>query len=311
MKKIVDQLNFIGQCKKNGIPLWQCPQFLFLIMGTLIFIATGLSYLIGAEIIEEPEIVALTSIIVASVLLVIAFVITRSFERIAEASRLKSEFVRIVSDQLHSPLMDTGQMFELLSSGRIDSLEKETVYDRIEDNIDRMVDLVDDLLVVSRIEEGTFSVNKRPFQINDLVRDLVGRYKVFADSSNIKLSFDSDDNVTTIVTDPALTKLVIESLIDNSIRHTRGGGRIEIKIGQKDKEIMFSVKDEGVGIPDSDKKFIFKKFFRGENALKSRARGSGLGLYVCRQIVAASGGRIWFESKVGQGTTIHFTIPVD
>ena len=153
LKRIWDQLNIIGQCKKSGLSIWQCPQFLFLIMGIIIFGTTLSSYTLGARIIDDPETVALIVIIIASVLLIIAFIITRSFEKLVEASRLKSEFVNIVSHQLRTPLTNIKWTFEALSATTdIKPEKREEYYVNVKENINRMVELIDDLLVVSKIE---------------------------------------------------------------------------------------------------------------------------------------------------------------
>ena len=311
LKKIWSQLNIVAQCKKNGIALWQCPQFLFLVMGVIIFATTLFSYLIGVSIIVDPEVVALVVIIMTLILLIIAFIITRSFEKLADVSRLKSEFISIVSHQLRSPLTNIKWTFEVLSSNtfKVALNKKEEYFLNVSENIKRMVELIDDLLIVSKIEEGAFSINKKEIVIDDFVVDLTNRYKIFAESSKIYLTFKHDESIKTIMADKSMLKIVLENLIDNSIRYTKGGGKIDVRITRKNKDILFSVKDQGVGIPTSDKKFIFEKFFRAENALKSTTKGSGLGLYVCRSIVLASGGKIWFESEENKGTTMYFTLP--
>ncbi len=312
LKKILDQLNIIGQCKRNGVSLWQCPQFLFVIMGVIIFATTALSYLIGARIIDDPELVALIVIVIAGVLLIISFIITRSFEKLADASRLKSEFVNIVSHQLRSPLTNIKWTFEALSASgvKIEPEKQEEYFTNVKENINRMVELIDDLLVVSKIEEDAFTVHKKEFSLDELIDDLVSRYKIFATASDINLVFIPDPGVSKLIADSSMIKLVVENLIDNAIRYTKGGGKIEVKIKKQGKEVLFSVQDQGVGIPEKEKKFIFQKFFRAENALRSRTRGSGLGLYVCKSIVEASGGKIWFKSIENKGTTIFFTIPI-
>lgn len=312
LKRASSQLDIIGQCKKNGLSIWQCPQFLFILMGIVIFVTIILSFLVGAEFIDDPEMVALIVIIITVILLTIAFVITRSFEKLAEASRLKSEFVDIVSHQLRSPLTNIKWTFEVLSSEdfNINEEKKEEYYINVKENIVRMVELVDDLLIVSKIEEGAFSIHKSEISLEKTIKDLIDRYKVFAEASGIDLIFSPDKNVGTIMADSSMLKLLVENLIDNAIRYTKGGGKIEVKYEKGPKEILFSVKDEGVGIPEKDRKFIFHKFFRAENALRTRTKGSGLGLYVCRTIAVKSGGKIWFSSVEGKGTTFYFTIPI-
>ncbi len=127
IKNILNQLNIVGQCKKHGLSLWQCPQFLFFLMGLIIICSTLITYIVGARYIEEPEWVALIAILITLLLFIIAVVITRSFERLAEASRMKSEFVNVVSHQLRSPLSNLKWTIELLMSGRLGKIEKDQI----------------------------------------------------------------------------------------------------------------------------------------------------------------------------------------
>ena len=115
-KNIRNQLDIISQCRQYGLPLWQCPQFLFIVLGIVIIVATLASYLIGARFINEPELVALIVLIVTAFLFVISFIITKSFEKLAQVSRMKSEFINIVSHQLRSPLTNIKWTFEVLTS---------------------------------------------------------------------------------------------------------------------------------------------------------------------------------------------------
>ena len=291
----------------------QCPQFLFLVMGTVIILTSIVSYLIGTRLVAEEEIVVLIVLAVSVFLFILAFIITRSFERLAEVSKMKSEFINIVSHQLRSPLTNIKWTFEILSSGEFEVPEskQEEYFVNVKDNIARMVELIDDLLIVSRIEQGRLPMRKKEFSFADLVSSQVSRYKVFAQASHIELSLLIEENLPEIFADPSLLKLVTENLIDNAIRYTRGGGRVEVFVKKRDKRnIILSVKDSGVGIPQKDQKYIFQKFFRAENALKQRTRGSGLGLYVCKTIISKAGGQIWFKSEQGRGTAFYATLPI-
>jgi len=310
--KFLDQLNIPGQCRRYGLSLWQCPQFLFLIMGIIIISASIVSYLIGTRYITDPELVALLVLAVSILLFIIAFIITRSFERLAEASRMKSEFINIISHQLRSPLTNIKWTFELLTSKELEvpSRKIEEYLNNVKENIARMVELIDDLLIVSKIEQGTFPIIKKEIFLEDLIKDLVSRFKVFAEASRIDLSFSPQKNLPEVYADPSLLKLVMENLIDNAIRYTKGGGKVELKLTKKEKNVVFEIKDTGVGIPEKEQKYIFRKFFRAENVTKERTRGSGLGLYVCKSVIMRSGGKIWFESKEGKGTTFIFTHPI-
>ncbi len=307
------QLNIIKQCRRYGVSLWQCPQFLFVVMGVVIILTSLISYLIGSRYIAQEEIVVVIVLIVSVFLFVLSYTITRSFERLAEASRMKSEFINIVSHQLRSPLTNIKWTFEILSSEDFDVPEskQEEYFVNVKENIARMVELIDDLLIVSRIEQGRLPIQNKEFNFAELVAEQVSRYKIFAEASHVKLSFVVEEGLPKVFADPSLLKLAIENLIDNAIRYTPGKSEVVVSIERRDSnKILFSVKDSGVGIPEKDQKYIFQKFFRAENALRQRTKGSGLGLYVCKTIIEKSRGQIWFKSIDKQGTTFFFTLPI-
>jgi len=313
LKKAFQQLNIPAQCRKYGLSLWQCPQFLFLMMGIIISATSIAFYLIGSRYyLVDPGIVALVILGVVAILFVISFVIIRSFERLAEASRIKSEFIDIVSHQLRSPLTSLKWLFELLTAKKMKIIpgKRKEYFSSAKENIERMVELVDDLLIVSKIEEGELPLRRKEISLEKLIAGLVSRFKFFAEASNTKLEFYSKKNLPEVFIDPSYIKLVIENLIDNAVRYTIDGGKVEIRLGKKGKNLLFQIKDNGAGIPEKDQKYIFQKFFRSENILREQTRGSGLGLYIAKSIIEKLGGKIWFESQEGKGTTFYFSLPI-
>jgi len=311
-KKISSQLNIFAQCKKFGLPLWQCPQFLFLIMGIIIIGSIVTSYAIGIRYIEDPEMVALVSLLIALILFVIAFTITRSFERLAEANRMKSEFISIVSHQLRSPLSNLRWAIELLISGRLGKIEEQqTEYFKIlKENSHRMEELVQNLLIVSRIETAALPSKKQEFSLEDLIRELIKEFELFAKASNVEIFFEPQVNLPKIFTDPSQIKLVVENLLDNAIRYVKEKGKVLIKLEERGQNFYFEIKDNGVGIPKDDQKYIFQKFFRSENVMRYQTQGSGLGLYISKAITEKLGGKIGFKSQEGVGSTFWFTLPI-
>ena len=132
LKRIFEQLNILKQCRKYGLPIWQCPQFLFLIMGTTIIISILVAYVVGSRYIEDPQLIALIVLFVAAILFIIASIIIKSFEKLAEVSRMKSEFVNIVSHQLRSPLSNLKWGVDFLISDKTDkTTEKQQEYFQI------------------------------------------------------------------------------------------------------------------------------------------------------------------------------------
>jgi signal transduction histidine kinase len=327
LKEILREVNVPAQCRKYGLSLWQCPQFLFLIMGLIVIVSSLIAYAIGTRYIEDPLLVAFWVLLIAVVLFVISVIITKSFERLAEANRMKSEFISIVSHQLRSPLSNLKWALELLMSGRINSVsEKQVEYFKIlKENSNRMMELIKDLLIVSRIETAQLPIKKIEFSLEDLVKDLIREFAPIVRASNVMVEFEPQSDLPKIFADPSQIRLVIENFSDNAIRYipTRqspeadrpmaGGkekGLVEIKIEKRNQNLYFEIKDNGVGIPKEDQKYIFQKFFRSENVLKYQTQGSGLGLYISKAIVERSGGKIGFKSQEGIGSTFWFTLPI-
>jgi signal transduction histidine kinase len=257
--------------------------------------------------------VALIDIGITAILFIIAVAITRNFEKLAELSHMKSEFINIISHQLRAPLTNLKWAVEYLTSENLenDKEKKEEYNSSINKNVERMVELVDNLLIVSRLEQDKIPFQKKEVSLEEVVETFITQFKAFAEASNIKIDFVCEKNLPKIFADISQIKLVVENLIDNAIRYTKGG-QISIELKRKNnKHVFFSIKDSGVGIPQKDQMFIFQKFFRAENALRAQTRGSGLGLYIVKVIVEKLGGKIWFESEEGQGTTFYFTLPIE
>ena len=169
LKNFFEQLNVVGQCRKYNLPLRQCPQFLFLVMGNVNIVAMMTAYLIGIRYDNDPDRVMLVVIVLSTMIFVISFVIVRSFEQLAEANRLKTEFVNIVSHQIRSPLTNLKWIVEILTSGVLGKPEsKQTEYFKIlKENLERMKKLVSELLTVSRIESAKIVLKKENLLISE------------------------------------------------------------------------------------------------------------------------------------------------
>ena len=313
-QKIYEQLNFVGQCRRYKLPIWQCPQFLFLLMGLVTIGVALITYAIGTHYIVDPNTVSLTVLVVSIVLFVINFSITRSLEGLAEANQLKSEFISIVSHQLRSPLSNLKWAIEFLVSGRLGKIEeKQTSYFKIlQENSGRMEELISDLLTVSRIEQGRLPLHKSAFSLEDLVKKALASFELSVQAANVKIAFDVlSKPLPSALGDSAQIRLVIDNFLDNAIRYTKSGGKVKVTIKPKNKKhLFFSVSDNGVGVPKQDQKHIFQKFFRSSNALKHQTAGSGLGLYIAKSIVEGSRGKIGFQSQKNKGSTFWFTMPI-
>jgi len=321
LKNFFDQINVVGQCQKYNLPLRQCPQFLFLVMGNVNVVAIIAAYFIGIRYNSDPEKVILLAISLSMALLVISFIIVRSFEQLAETNRLKTEFVNIVSHQIRSPLTNLKWIVEILTSGILGNAEKkQTEYFKIlKENLERMQKLVSELLTVSRIEATKLVLKKENFFLQNIANDLVKEFEPISKSSNVKIKTDFADKTPQVNGDPFQVLQVLENLLYNAVRYigfasgdiARGKepGEVLVKIYGKGRFVFCEVIDNGIGIPKEDQKYIFQKFFRADNVRRYQTGGSGLGLYIAKNIIDRSGGKIGFASCQGKGATFWFKLP--
>lgn len=311
-KKILEQLSIHKQCQRNDLSLWQCPQFLFMLMGFIICVTALGSYFIGTRYITDPALMAIIVLFTTGFLFIIAVLIIRSFERLAEANRMKSEFVSIVSHQLRSPLSNLSWSLDFLvssNSGNIAGEQKE-YFDILGENIKRMNELISDLLVVSRIQSASLPLNKKEFLPEESIHRVISEFKPFAKASNIEIKLEVEENLPKVFADPHQFDQVIKNFIDNGIKYSKSEGEINIIIRKQGKNLYFEIKDNGIGIPEEDQKYIFQKFFRSKNVLRHETQGSGLGLFIAKAAIERSGGKVGFKSQLNKGTTFWFTLPI-
>ncbi len=305
--------NFVDECRALNWGLWQCPPFLYLIMGFITIVAMVTTYLFASRyFIDEPEIAALIVIVVTILLFVIGNTLISGFNRIAEANRMKTEFVSLVSHQLRSPLSIfkwTINLMEMRKEQDHFNSEIKTSLYTLHDANERMIRLVNMLLEVSRLEAKTFELRPEELSLPDLTKSVVQNFERFASASNINLNLRLPSDLPRIKADRDRIAMVIENLVDNAVKYTRGGGEILVAADDTGKFLRLIVADHGVGIPEAQKRYIFQKFFRAENAKNSQAKGTGIGLYIAKEIVEASGGKIGFTSQEGKGSTFWFTLP--
>ncbi len=225
----------------------------------------------------------------------------------------QSEFVSLTAHQLRTPLSAIKGALRMLLDGDFGEIttEQRDCIEKIYRSNQRMVALVDNLLDATRIGEGRYCYKPTPVQIENTVRLVVDSFKEEAKRKKIKLEFKKPKTkLPKVKVDQGKIRIAINNLLDNAIRYTPAGGEVTVSLKRGKKEIEFSVKDTGAGIPKSQKEHIFTKFFRGTNAVRIETEGIGLGLFIAKNIIEAHGGKIWFESKENKGTTFHFTLPM-
>lgn len=305
---LLARINPIARRGKYNIPLWQYPPFIFFLIGIIIIGAILFSYFVGTKYFE-PITLTLAILAVTAVLFVLDYIIVRSFERLAEANLMKSEFVSIASHQLRAPLSNIKWTLNLAESEN--NLNGKQKYFRIiKESNDRMLKLVNEMLDVSQIEEGKWILNKQEAALEEIIKKVAEEFSIFARGNNIKIEVNIEKNLPKVFIDAQKIIQALSNLLANAIRYTKEGGIVKIKASKKNKKVWCEIKDNGVGIPKEEQKYIFQKFFRCRNVLKHQTKGTGLGLFIAKNIINDSGGKIGFKSKEGAGTTFWFELPV-
>lgn len=226
--------------------------------------------------------------------------------------RAKTEFVSVASHQLRTPLTAVSWYAEILlseKSGKLTKKQKEYLKE-ISDGNKRMTTLVNNLLNVSRLELGTFPVYVEDVDICEAVKDVVKELKPAAQKKKIAVKLSCTVKKVVIKADVSLCRFVFQNLIANAIKYTPAKGEIKIKIKTDAENVWLSVLDNGIGIPLSDQKNIFKKFFRAKNAEIKQTDGTGLGLYIVKSVLDFVGGKVSFSSKEKEGSEFRVGLPL-
>lgn len=227
--------------------------------------------------------------------------------------RMKTEFVSLAAHQLRTPLSAIKWTLRMILDGDLGKItkEQEDFLNKTYQSNERMISLINDLLNVARIEEGRYLFKLVPVQVEELVRSTINIYKDEIKRKKITLDFQKPKiRLPKIQIDEEKIGLAIQNLIENALRYTNPGGRMTISLKGGIKEIELSVKDTGVGIPKEQQGRVFSKFFRGANVIRMEAEGSGLGLFITKNIIEAHGGRIWFNSEENKGAAFYFVLPL-
>jgi signal transduction histidine kinase len=245
------------------------------------------------------------------------------------ANLAKSDFVSLVSHELKTPMTSIRGYADLLAQGVVGPINEvqANFLNTIRSNVGRMSTLVSDLADVSRIEAGRLRLQFSIVNLHDVIQEVAGSQKAQIDEKKQTLIVNVQMDLPPVWGDQTRITQILTNLLSNANKYTPAEGRITIdaKLDKEPSEVKgapsgalkgapevvrVSVSDTGFGISPDDQRVIFQKFFRSEDKNVRESPGTGLGLNITRHLVEMQGGRIWFESEVGEGTTFYFTIPV-
>lgn len=241
-------------------------------------------------------------------------VVFRDVTKEREVDKAKTEFVSLASHQLRTPLSSINWYAEMLLNEDVGGINEEQrdFLKEIYIGNQKMIDIVNSFLNVSRLELGTFGIEVAPTNLKEIAEDAFEEIKKDIKEKKIDVKKDYDEKLEEIELDPRLVRIIIQNLLSNAVKYTKEGGKVKIKIEKRENEedIIIEVSDNGIGIPQRQQKNIFTKLFRADNAKENDTKGTGLGLYIVKSILDSAGGDVWFESEEEKGTTFSVSLPL-
>lgn len=229
-----------------------------------------------------------------------------------QLDRAKDEFISLVSHQLRTPLAIIrihGNMLEDGIAGPLDPQQEVHIRTMTSSSI-RLIELVDDILRISRISIDRIRINAEPTDPNQLIQACVDETLPMARKKGAGVAFQPDGSLGMVPIDTTIFGEILRNLVSNAVRYSNEqDGTINISFSKEATGYLLKVEDNGIGIPQADQEFIFERFYRANNATLADSEGSGLGLYIVKLFTEAAGGKIWLESTLGQGTTFYVSFP--
>jgi PAS domain S-box-containing protein len=229
-----------------------------------------------------------------------------------EVDRMKSEFISLASHQLRTPLSSIKTYSHMLLDGYMGDLtpaQKKSLRTIISAS-NRMNELISTLLNITRIESGRIAVTPKTLRVERIADEVIKELSLLAADRGVTVSLVAKNKQGySIKTDTLILKEIITNLVSNAIKYTPADGTVVITVSQRNDKVLVAVKDSGWGIPVQSQDQVFTKFFRASNVVKRETAGTGLGLYLVKGLLGNIGGKIWFESAEGEGTTFFFTLP--
>lgn len=246
----------------------------------------------------------------------LTLVVLQDVTAMKEAERLKDEFIAIAAHELKTPMAAVKGYADMLmrhsqgdGAATLEPWQVEAL-ETIDQATNRLVELTEDLLDVARLQAERIQLHSEPHDLIALARRVIKRFQMASDRHTLSLVAADEFVVATL--DVRRTEQIVGNLLSNAIKYSPDGGPVTITIEQDEGERMakLSVRDRGIGIPASQQPLLFNRFARADNARERGITGTGLGLYLCRELVELQGGRLWFTSEEGCGSAFYVALPL-
>jgi signal transduction histidine kinase len=224
----------------------------------------------------------------------------------------KDEFISMASHQLRTPLTSIKGYISMMADGDVGKITEQQKHILQEAFVssERMVRLISDFLNVSRLQTGKFLIEKRDTDRAKVVKQEIESLEQAAKTRDLKFTVSVPKKMPTLSLDENKIRQVIMNFADNAIYYSKEKSTIKVSLKADKKDVWFSVKDTGIGVPESEQANLFSKFFRATNARKQRPDGTGVGLFLTKKVISAHHGEVLFESKEGKGSTFGFRLPI-
>ncbi len=239
-------------------------------------------------------------------------VVFHDVSREKAVERLKTEFVSLAAHQLRTPLSAIKWSLRMVLDGDAGKIKQEQreILEKTYQSNERMISLINDLLNLSRIEEGRYVINPVALDLAKICLQVIESFKDSFSNKGLKFKiFQSSLKPIFVIADEEKLKLTVQNLLDNALKYTPAKGVVEVSLKQIGKNVRLEVRDTGIGIAKEEQGRIFSKFFRGSQAVLIEPTGTGLGLYMAKNIIEGHGGKIGFSSEQGKGSVFYFTLP--
>lgn len=226
----------------------------------------------------------------------------------------KDEFISMASHQLRTPLTSVKGYLSMVLEGDVGKITaaQRKVLEEAFNSSQRMVYLISDFLNVSRLQTGKFELEKSDVRLPDIITQELAQLQASAQARKVTLNYTPPTSFPTLAVDENKIRQVMMNFIDNAIYYAKpNGGTITVTLAKYSSHVSFRVIDDGIGVPKSEQRQLFTKFYRASNARQARPDGTGIGLFMAKKVIVAHGGAIIFETKEGQGSTFGFRLPLE